>query len=149
VVKTQGFKAHVYFRPGYPNTPCTTTPCVFAEGTGTTKLNDGRWHHLAGVRSGTKALIYVDGKLENPINNDFPAVANEYGGLVNVGCNYARIGAIHSTTGFCGSKFASSERRFLGLIDEVRVFKRALSLAEIEQLARWSCSTTTGTCPAN
>ena len=37
--------------------------------TGTSLINDGRWHHLAGVRSGTQLTIYVDGVAQNTLTN--------------------------------------------------------------------------------
>ncbi|GAA4031654.1 hypothetical protein GCM10022409_14860 [Hymenobacter glaciei] len=37
--------------------------------TGTTLINDGRWHHLAGVRNGTQLTIYVDGVAQNTLTN--------------------------------------------------------------------------------
>ena len=36
---------------------------------GTTLINDNRWHHLAGVRSGTQLTIYVDGVAQNTLTN--------------------------------------------------------------------------------
>lgn len=31
---------------------------------GTTSINDGRWHHIAGVKLGRELLLFVDGKKE-------------------------------------------------------------------------------------
>jgi Concanavalin A-like lectin/glucanases superfamily len=93
---------------------------------GTTALNDGTWHHLAAVRlgSGTEALIFVDGQEENfDVNVAF--------GSVVTNCNVAMIGASQSSS-FCGT--TPNENQFTGLIDEVEVFNRALSSAEIKNI---------------
>jgi hypothetical protein len=93
---------------------------------GTTALNDGNWHHLAAVRlgSGTEALIFVDGQEENfDVNIAF--------GSVDTNCNVAMIGASQSSS-FCGT--TPNENQFTGLIDEVDVFNRALSSAEIKNI---------------
>ena len=41
--------------------------------TGTTLINDNRWHHLAGVRNGTQLTIYVDGTAQTTITNGLGA----------------------------------------------------------------------------
>src|SRR3984893_3200787 len=68
-------QALLEFRPGVAIVGSTNDPKVDA--VGTTKLNDGQWHHLVGVRSGATATqagatasIYVDGKLEGSATNN-------------------------------------------------------------------------------
>ncbi len=55
--------------------------------TGNTTINDGKWHHIAGVRNGTQLQIYVDGLSDataatinaNPnINNSFSLTLGRY-----------------------------------------------------------------------
>ncbi len=75
----------------------------------------GRWHHIAATFNGTTRGIYLDGDL---IGSDTP-------GTPNVGNANARIGATH--TDFV--------EFFDGMIDEVRVYDRALSQNEIGALA--------------
>jgi hypothetical protein len=127
--------AQVSFRPSAPNlTGGCCDPSVTA--TGTTALNDGQWHHLVGVRSGATARIYVDGLLEGSATN--PVVLTVNGGSVDTsGCQYARIGALHTAPGHCSSHLPSpsDESFFQGLIDEVKVYSRALSESEIQHLA--------------
>lgn len=57
------------------------------------KLNDGQWHHLAIVRSGTTVKAYVDGvavKTWTSINNNFTsATAFGIGGQVSTAGTYA------------------------------------------------------------
>jgi hypothetical protein len=84
---------------------------------GRIKVDDGQWHHVAGVYDGGKMYLYIDGVLDLstvtttkiPVN-DFP---------VTIGEN------------------AEAKGRFWhGLIDEVRIYGRALSPAEVAILAR-------------
>jgi hypothetical protein len=126
-------KAKVIFRPGVALTGGDTDPFVAA--TGTTSLNDGQWHHLAGVRNGATALIYVDGVLESSFTN--PAVLAVEGGSVNTGgCGYARLGAIHTTTGHCSSEATNpAESHYQGLLDELKIYNRALTAGEIQAAA--------------
>src|SRR3954468_21086257 len=59
----------------------------------TTTLNDGSWHHIAGVRQGTTAKLFVDGVLEN-------SVSNSTFGSINSVCDFAFIGGFNSS-GVC------------------------------------------------
>jgi len=74
-------------------------------------INDGAWHHIAGVYDGTTSYIYVDGVLANSATrtNNLSRGTDNF----DIGINYAR--AIY----------------FNGSIDDVRVYNRALSAAEI------------------
>ena len=132
---TADAKARLLFRPGYALTGGDNDPFVAA--TGTTSLRDSRWHHLVGVRSSATALIYVDGVLEGSATN--PAVLTVNGGSVDTGrCAYARIGAVHTSAGHCTSptpNLYESHYFFQGLIDEVKIYNRALSDCEIQALA--------------
>jgi len=85
---------------------------------------EGNWVHLAGVLTTGKELkIYVDGKL---------AGSTTASGLIAADPQEAmQLGADEgSTVGDYVSPFA-----FKGLIDEIRVYHRALSAAEIEKHA--------------
>ncbi len=110
---------NLYFRDGGAN---------FVSTTGTTVLNDGNWHHLAAVRSGTTGSVYVDGVLQNSVTN--PAV-----GVVDVSpATYARIG--WAATGPTNAQLnATADARFAGDIDELLIFNHALSAADIEAAA--------------
>jgi len=73
-------------------------------------LNDGQWHHVAFVRHGTDYVrLYVDGKLE---------------GELTAGLRGGRLG---NTCPLCighhGDWPRSGPRDFVGLVDEVRVWK--------------------------
>lgn len=82
---------------------------------GQTDVNDGVWHHVAGVYDGNEFRLYVDGKLDksksawgNGDKNNSP---------VYIGENSEVLG-----------------REWNGLIDDVRIYSYALSDAEIKDL---------------
>lgn len=92
---------------------------------GTTNLLDGgdptyRWHHLAGVFTGTQLRLYVDGRLEGSValsgslsNNNTPLY----------------LGASQEGTSGTVADF------FYGLLDDVRIWNRALSATEVRNSA--------------
>ena len=84
-------------------------------------INDGEWHHLAGVYNGSNVLMYVDGAIQ--------ADQGELTGLTETQTNYNfDIGDVYTN-------------RFQGMIDEVRVYNRALSEDEIGDLYRMGSAT--------
>src|SRR3989338_4371857 len=88
-----------------------------ARATSTTTVNDGKWHHLVLVRSAPKVVnIYVDGVFEDSYD-----YSGSGGTLVNPSRTLT-IGALD------GANFIN------GLIDEVRIYNRALSATEIQAL---------------
>jgi hypothetical protein len=80
------------------------------------KVDDGEWHHLAGVSDGRRAALYVDGELED--SGDAKPIAQN-NAPVMIGCN---------STAY--------ERRFNGWIDDVRLYGYGLSEAEVKALYR-------------
>src|SRR6185436_14546189 len=80
----------------------------------TVSLLDGQWHYLAGVFTGSRFEMYLDGGLQNtlayggsPVNNNRDvSIGRSWGG-------------------------GASTRHFHGLIDEVKFFNRALSSNEV------------------
>jgi len=84
----------------------------------------GRWAHLAGILTGGKELqIYVDGKLAATVEapGSFEADPQE---AMEIGADEgSRVGDY------------SGPFPFKGLIDEVRIYHRALGAAEVEKLA--------------
>ncbi len=90
---------------------------------GTTPINDGHWHHVAVVLEDdgspdiSKARLYVDGQQD--------MIAGVSGKAVNTSVSQdVWIGA-----------FYAGPRFFQGLIDDVRIYDRALSAPEVEELA--------------
>ena len=79
-------------------------------------LNDGQWHHLAGVYEAGAALrIYVDGALSGQATDSiFPSLSNR---LLPV---------------YVGSR--ANAYYFGGVIDDARIYKRALNGSEIAAL---------------
>ncbi len=92
---------------------------------GTTAINDGSWHHVAVVLEDdgspdiTEAQLYVDGQpevisasVDEPVNTSSDATDQD-----------VRIGV-----------YNASQRYFLGLIDDVRIYDVALTPQEIRNL---------------
>lgn len=86
---------------------------------GTTDIADGQWHHIAIVLKEdsrptiTDAVLYVDGQPESISNSDSSA-------LYTAGIDNVKIGA-----------YSTNSDYFEGIIDEVRIYGRALSDSEI------------------
>ncbi len=81
---------------------------------GTSSVNDGKWHHVLGVRdAGTNELrIYIDGALENTVSTSFTGDFTSTNPL-NIG---------HLDNSF----------HYEGLLDEIALYKRTLSATEIQ-----------------
>ncbi|MGW9173402.1 exo-alpha-sialidase [Streptomyces decoyicus] len=89
------------------------TPAASAQAVTHDAYNDGSWHHLALRRTGGRLLLTVDGE-ESTVVPDVP-------GSVSRGSVFG----VH-----LGQK-ADSRAQFTGALDEVRVYRRALSDAEL------------------
>jgi hypothetical protein len=87
---------------------------------GYSNINDGQWHHVAGVydSSAQKTYMYIDGLAET--------TRTGVTGTIDTSPFKVFIGADDSE---------QPGREFDGLIDEVRIYSRALSQAEIAYLA--------------
>lgn len=83
---------------------------------GTTNVADGNWHYVVGVRdvAADKVRLYVDG------SEDAPAVTDTTTGSLD---------SNHSL--MIGRYTQTANYHFLGLIDDVRIYNRALSATEI------------------
>ena len=93
----------------------TTWSPGFDELVGQTNVNDGQWHHVAIVHTGTQKILYVDGQVDaqkaytqSVVDNDIP---------VRLGFN---------------SEFTSAQ--YDGLLDDVRIYQRGLTQTEIAAL---------------
>lgn len=101
-------------------------------------FKDGEWHHVVAVRDGTGDVVrvYVDGVQREtrfdgsgtvvPLRNDAGELITQDGRtLVSLGVNSPdRIGAI--------SVNCATKRRYIGLIDEVKVWDVALTPEQVE-----------------
>jgi len=83
---------------------------------GDVNVNDGQWHHVAGTYDGAVARLYVDGVDDGSVLTSGAISKNVY--RVYIGANAQRTG-----------------REWNGLIDDVRIYSRALSEAEVGYLA--------------
>ena len=79
--------------------------------TTTAAINDGQWHHLTALRSGTAGKIYIDG--------------------VEAANGSGTIQPLQSRSVAIGYDYRDFNKRFKGLIDDVRIYERALSAGEI------------------
>lgn len=82
---------------------------------GNKDVADGEWHHVAGVLDGGTISIYVDGALDASAQSSPNISANDYAVLI-------------------GANAQVDGRRFRGLIDDVRIYDRALSVEELHAL---------------
>jgi len=84
---------------------------------GTVDVNDGHWHHVAGVYDQEKLYLYIDGNLD---------VSAEAPGTIRVNDEPVYIGENSQTP----------NRFWNGLIDDVRIYSYALSAEEISEIAQ-------------
>lgn len=85
---------------------------------------NGQWHAVAGTFDGATVRLFVDGA---QVGTGMPSTAIQYG----LGVESMRIGN-HPNSAQCGG----GDFVFPGLIDEARVYNRALSTEEIAYLHR-------------
>ena len=90
---------------------------------------DGNWHHIVGVYDGSNALIYVDGVQTSLGAED----------ITNTGGFPSQLKIGNSLT-------SNSDNYFSGVIDDVRVYTRALSYSEIQEVYSFGEVTTNATC---
>ena len=96
-----------------------TTGTDYILSAGATTILDNRWYHVALTHTAASTVVYLDavvdastGTTANPANNN-----------IKVGIGYGTEGASSAADGL-----------FNGLIDDVRIYNRALSAAEVLQL---------------
>ena len=82
---------------------------------GKVNVNDGQWHHVTGTYDGSTAALYVDGVLDASLTCSGAISRNAFSVWI----------------GQCAER---TNRAWNGLIDEVRVYGRALSAAEVKEL---------------
>jgi hypothetical protein len=80
-------------------------------------FTSGAWYHLAAVYDGTNLVIYVNG---SPIGKPYPASGSLYVTSVNLNL---------------GKRSGAFNNYFNGVLDDVRIYSRALSAREIATLA--------------
>lgn len=82
---------------------------------GRMNINDGKWHHVAGVYDGRNMVIYVDGRMD---------VSQSASGSINTNDHPVYIGENAEMNG----------RFWNGLIDDVRVYNYGLDQDQVEAL---------------
>ena len=87
---------------------------------GTTKLEPGKWYHLAGVYDGATVKLYVNGNLEK---------TEEYSGRLRSDRAPVHLGGGKLFGVDWGNHFTVH-----GVVDEVIIYNRALSAEEIERI---------------
>jgi len=92
------------------------TDPVWGNVIGRTNVDDGQWHHVAGVYDGSKVYLYIDGILDN--REDASGAINNSSYNVYIGANEQIL-----------------DREWDGRIDDVRIYDYGLSHAEIVNLA--------------
>ena len=91
----------------------------------TGRVDDGQWHHLAGVFDNGTLTIYIDGNAQKPyVGGATFGTGNVRYGYVSMGSEAEAVDARMNPLGV-----------FDGELDELRVYTRALSQAEIAYLA--------------
>jgi len=94
---------------------------------GITRVDDGQWHHVAGVFDNGAMRIYVDGRLETW------ATGGPTFGSANV--RYGFIGSQSEATSFDGDR-SNAPGLFDGALDDVRIYQTALSDEDILEVMR-------------
>jgi len=82
---------------------------------GQTNVADGQWHHVAIVYDGSQKTLYVDGQIDAQKSYNAQITTNDV--RVHLGYN---------------AEYPSGQ--YSGLLDDVRIFKRGLSQAEIQRI---------------
>jgi hypothetical protein len=84
---------------------------------GNTDVNDGHWHHVAGVYDQEKIYMYIDGSLD---------ASNTASGSIRV----------NEEPVYIGENSQMPNRFWNGLIDDVRIYNYALTAEEISVITR-------------
>ncbi|MCH8218516.1 MAG: LamG domain-containing protein, partial [Planctomycetes bacterium] len=90
------------------------------------RVDDGEWHLVAGVFDNGTSTIFIDGYHEAPVTG---------GSTIGTGNpRYGFVGAGSEATTFNGA-LNGNPNFFTGDLDDVRIYHRALSAAEVAGMA--------------
>jgi len=101
------------------------TPSTTTELQSNANINNAAWHHLAATYDGSKLRLYVDGVLDDSLAQGGISIPTS-GGTLSLGARPA------------------GENQFDGLIDDVRIWARARTQAEIQASMNQALSIPTG-----
>jgi peptidoglycan hydrolase-like protein with peptidoglycan-binding domain len=87
----------------------------------TSNILDNSWHHIVAVRNTKRVSLYIDGKFITGTLDITSGINLSPSRWIAIGANNHEI---HNVHGF-----------FDGVIDEFRIYNRALTIAEIQELA--------------
>ncbi len=79
---------------------------------GTVVVTDNQWHHVAGIYDGAQGMIYVDGVLDRAVPSTGQINASNFDFLI-------------------GENAQASNRNLNGVVDDVRIYNRALTEREL------------------
>ncbi len=89
---------------------------VFSENTRSGFWEPGKWYHIAGTFDGTNAVFYVNGQVVS--TSPVSGAMQDFGTDIHLG------------------KFANLDRYLAGTVDDIRIYERALTQAEISLLVQ-------------
>ncbi|MCH8219568.1 MAG: hypothetical protein IH892_22680, partial [Planctomycetes bacterium] len=92
---------------------------------GNIPVEDGQWHHLVGMRDGTALRVFIDGIEDEGVTAHGESTIPDNYDISGTSQYGAYIGAV--TTNSTGSLY----KFYSGLIDDVAIWNRALTLDEI------------------
>jgi len=93
------------------------------------RVDDGQWHHVAGVFDSGTSTIYVDGVAGSPTTN-----GSTFGDEWSDSPRFGFIGANSAASAYDGTRASGSS--IMGKLDDVRVYDKALTKAQIEEVMR-------------
>jgi hypothetical protein len=130
-ILTKGQNAWRLQRDGSNNGVNFTCDNLTTESVATTvSVNDGQWHHVVGVYTGSQLQIYLDGVLNNSVNSTGSIRSNN------------RVVQI-------GRRSNGGSKEFDGAIHDARIYSRSLSATEVARLygliGQWKLNQTSGT----
>ena len=97
-----------------------------------TSLLPKRWYHIAAVRKGNTVTVYLNG---TPLPQSVAVPATDLPSPSSVVRLGRRTNNVFTNNGTGGGDHPMREAQFYGLIDDVAVFKRALTHVEVATLA--------------
>ncbi len=103
--------------------------------TGVTSVSDGVWYHMVGVRTATHAEVYLNGALDGSVALTYPGTNYALQRFLNA-TDAAKIDDRHIGAGTDGTNGLHNGHN--GRIGELRIYRRALSAAEV--LANYNAS---------